>query len=163
MIFYLRAMTSFILTVLYRHSSLDPSLQPPSRAANLATVRTLLGRWGSSIRVPVSAFLNLLRPKVSKAAEVGGGRGGAAQQEYDDPALAPPAAKRARQGGGGAGASRASVPDHQVVVALKLLSAVLMYGQGEELLKDEEAGKLKVCLGGSIVWIHRFLYGPAAG
>ena len=55
-------------------------------------------------------------------------------------------AKRQKQLGGGTtvgstGARGVSVPDHQVIVALKIMAAVLMYGQGEKLLRDQDAGE----------------------
>ena len=112
------------------------------RAANVSAVRMLMGRWGASVEASASDFLDLLQPgrRKQRGSETTAGSSGAAASGGGG---APPS-KRLRQGSAGGGQAGGRVPDHQLTVALKLLSSALLYGQGETLLQHEEAGAFGV-------------------
>ena len=108
------------------------------RTANVSAVRMLMGRWGASVEASASDFLELLQPgrRKQRGSETTAGSSGAAAGGGGG---APPS-KRSRQGSAGGGQVGGRVPDHHLTVALKLLSSALLYGQGETLLRHEEAG-----------------------
>ena len=128
-------------TRLMRHLILvSPSASSDERKANVDTVRMLLGKWGAVAQVSASDFLELIQPQRRKP-KADGDRDPGSSGGIDGI----PDAKRVRQGsagGGGGGAASGRVPlDHQLLVALKLLSTALFYGQGDQLLRQQDAGR----------------------
>ena len=125
-------------TRLLRHLVLvSASPSPYERKANVDTYRMLLGKWGAAAQASVSDFLDLLQPRRRRPKGTGqSGQGGGGGEGAPD-------AKRPRQSadsaGGGGGSRRVS--DDQLLVSLKLLSVALYYGQGDQLLRQEDAGQ----------------------
>ncbi|GAX74142.1 hypothetical protein CEUSTIGMA_g1591.t1 [Chlamydomonas eustigma] len=112
----------------------SPSATSEVRSANINLVRMLLQKWGSAVKLASSDFLQLLQPPQRP------------QNPHSTSSLPQPKRPRHVTGGSdysGSGLrSSRHVPDHQVLVALKLLSSAFTFGQGKTMLQDDSFGDL---------------------